>query len=144
MNVLLILSSHIIVRLIKVRQQTQISSKCSSESKYTSSQLQTIRTIIREEGISALWKGLTSTAARQAWGLVLKFTMYNEIKGMLAGGKERIHELEPAQHMLAGGLANVVVGVLNSPPDVVKTRMQDTSAAYTSTWGTIYILIHLN
>jgi hypothetical protein len=40
-------------------------------------------------------------------------------------------------HAIAGGVANVFVGVLNSPPDVVKTRMQDHSCTYKNTWDCI-------
>ncbi|KAI8391259.1 mitochondrial substrate/solute carrier [Radiomyces spectabilis] len=34
-------------------------------------------------------------------------------------------------------MANVIVAVLNSPPDVVKTRMQDDGRLYRSTWDCI-------
>ena len=38
-------------------------------------------------------------------------------------------------------MANVLVAILNSPPDVVKTRMQDQSASYKNSWDCIKIMI---
>mmetsp|Transcript_17473 Transcript_17473/g.56566 ORF Transcript_17473/g.56566 Transcript_17473/m.56566 type:complete len:82 (+) Transcript_17473:586-831(+) len=47
------------------------------------------------------------------------------------------------KHALAGGATNIAVGVLNSPPDVVKTRMQEQSSAtrrYASSWDCCCII----
>ncbi|KAI9280761.1 hypothetical protein BY458DRAFT_584240, partial [Sporodiniella umbellata] len=42
--------------------------------------------------------------------------------------------------MFSGGMANVLVGVLNFHPDVVKTRMQDEGKLYKITWSCIRMM----
>jgi len=104
----------------------------------------TIQVIAKEEGITALYKGLTATIVRQSWGLAVKFTCYNQLKSLFQhyyGG-----ELKPYHFMLCGGLSNVIVGILNSPPDVIKTRLQDqitgsTPAKYRNSLSCIQVML---
>ncbi|KAI8083189.1 mitochondrial carrier domain-containing protein, partial [Gilbertella persicaria] len=119
------------LEMIKVRQQTELVTHKSQVRKYTGL-IQTGSLIIRQEG------GLMATVAKQSWGLFVKFSGYTEIKAMFQKASGRSDDtLQPWQHMASGGLANVLVGVLNSPPDIVKTRMQDAGRLYTSTWDCI-------
>lgn len=130
------------LELIKVRQQTQIGLD-RSKLKYTG-QLSTLNLIVKEEGITALWKGLLPTAVRQAWGLMIKFTFYLEFKKAFERwNKSRGHEgpMPDWQPGAAGGMSNIIVGILNAPPDTVKTRMQDRSANYKSTWDCVRSMI---
>ncbi|RUP47104.1 mitochondrial carrier domain-containing protein [Jimgerdemannia flammicorona] len=121
------------LEMIKVRQQTDLISS-GAERKYHG-MLSTIRSVVSEEGVFALYKGLVPTVVRQSWGLVVKFTGYTEIKGLFERtASDPSAPLAPWKHMASGGLANVLVGVFNSPPDVVKTRMQDRGANYQSSW----------
>ncbi|KAL1933971.1 hypothetical protein VTP01DRAFT_8061 [Rhizomucor pusillus] len=124
------------LEMIKVRQQTELKAG-TAERKYHGL-IRTASLIVRQEGFFALYNGLLATVARQSWGLVVKFSGYTEIKAMFERGSEDPSKpLAPWKHVVSGGLANVLVGVLNSPPDVVKTRMQDDSQPYRSTWDCI-------
>jgi len=129
---------------IKVRQQTQI----GWSGKYDS-MMGTASKLIREEGFPSLYKGLLATTVRQSWGLVIKLSGYEGMKAVFLHmerqktGSDK-PQLAAWQHATSGGIANIVVGVLNSPPDVVKTRMQDQSFAaesggsvYKGTWDCI-------
>ncbi|RUS19250.1 mitochondrial carrier domain-containing protein [Endogone sp. FLAS-F59071] len=121
------------LEMIKVRQQTDLMNS-GAERKYRG-MLSTARSVVTEEGILALYKGLVPTVVRQSWGLVVKFTGYTEIKGLFERtAADPTLPLAPWKHMVSGGLTNVLVGVLNSPPDVVKTRMQDRGANYRGSW----------
>lgn len=89
-----------------------------------------------------MWKGVTATATRQAWGLMIKFTGYIELKKLFAriNGKN-VDQLPSYQHALSGGLSNVVVGILNAPPDTIKTRLQDPNSPYKSTWDCVKTMV---
>ncbi|KAI9498145.1 mitochondrial carrier domain-containing protein [Zychaea mexicana] len=128
------------LEMIKVRQQTDLMN-AAHQRKYRGL-VQTASLVVREEGLLALYNGLLATVARQSWGLVVKFSGYIEIKAMFerASG-EPDKPLAPWKHMVSGGLTNVLVGVLNSPPDVVKTRMQDDSKPYRTTWDCVKSMI---
>ncbi|KAG2186978.1 hypothetical protein INT44_003206 [Umbelopsis vinacea] len=144
---------------IKVRQQTDLMN-AAHERKYHGI-AQTARTMIKTEGFMSLYNGLIPTVVRQSWGteaqivsilrfffwvskltimttpigLLVKFSGYIEIKAIFeATANDPSQPLAPWKHMVSGGLANVLVAVLNSPPDVVKTRMQDEGSTYRNTW----------
>ncbi|KAI9596930.1 mitochondrial carrier domain-containing protein [Syncephalis fuscata] len=104
------------LELIKVRQQTAM-----SHGEYRGL-FTTARDIIQHEG--------------QSWGLAVKFTCYTQLRHWLGADQGQRATEQPWRAMVAGGLANVAVGILNSPPDVVKTRMQDAaSKRYSSSWA---------
>lgn len=129
---------------VKVRQQTQK----GWGGKYDS-MLGAISRICQEEGFGSLYKGLAATMVRQSWGLVVKFSGYEGIKALFLQNERRKAKVESPtlagwQHAAAGGITNIAVGVLNSPPDVVKTRLQDQSFAsnsnlkpYKGTWDCV-------
>ncbi|KAM3583833.1 hypothetical protein VKS41_003804 [Umbelopsis sp. WA50703] len=121
---------------IKVRQQTDLMN-AAHQRKYHGI-VQTAGLIIKNEGFLTLYNGLLPTVVRQSWGLLVKFSGYIEIKAIFeATSTDPTQPLAPWKHMVSGGLANVLVAVLNSPPDVVKTRMQDEGSAHRSTWKCI-------
>lgn len=83
--------------------------------------------IIADEGVGALYNGLTPamTGATAAWGLY--FFFYERSKqrkmrqGHLHGNRER---LGPAQHMASGLEAGVITSLLTNPIWLIKTRLQ--------------------
>ncbi|PHZ15093.1 mitochondrial carrier [Rhizopus microsporus ATCC 52813] len=124
------------LEMIKVRQQTEIVQN-QKQRKYHGL-INTASIIVRQEGFTALYSGLLATVARQSWGLLVKFTAYIELKAMFQkASSDPNASLQPWQHMFSGGMANVLVGVLNSPPDVVKTRLQDSGSSYKNTWDCV-------
>ncbi|KAI8082922.1 mitochondrial carrier domain-containing protein [Halteromyces radiatus] len=128
------------LEMIKVRQQTDLMN-AAHERKYHGL-INTATSIIRTEGFLALYSGLAATVVRQSWGLLVKFSGYTEIKSFFEKtSKDPTQPLSPWKHMVSGGLANVLVGVLNSPPDVVKTRMQDDGKLYRNTWHCISSMV---
>mmetsp|Transcript_39663 Transcript_39663/g.92822 ORF Transcript_39663/g.92822 Transcript_39663/m.92822 type:complete len:178 (-) Transcript_39663:420-953(-) len=89
--------------------------------KYTNV-VQTALTIVREEGPSALYKGIVPTMLRQGCNQAANFTSYNYMKSRWeeTSGKSLVHW----QHLLLGGMSGGVGPTLNNPLDVVKTRLQ--------------------
>ncbi|ORX60377.1 mitochondrial carrier [Hesseltinella vesiculosa] len=118
------------LEMLKVRQQTDMMNE-AHQRKYHGL-VNTASIVIRQEG------GLMATVVRQSWGLLVKFSAYTEIKAFFEKtSNDTTQPLASWKYMVSGGLANVLVGVLNSPPDVVKTRMQDDGKLYRSTWHCI-------
>lgn len=110
----------------KIRLQSQYHSmvdpKQMTHRKYTNV-LQTAAVIIREEGITALYKGVLPTMLRQGINQAVNFSCYQF-------GKKKVIEwqcgrdLMPWQHLLIGGISGAFGPMVNNPLDVVKTRMQ--------------------
>lgn len=85
--------------------------------------VQTAVLISKEEGMSALYKGVVPTMIRQGVNQSVNFTCYNSAKSYWVnrnGGRE----LESWKTMLIGGISGGFGPLLNNPLDVVKTRMQ--------------------
>ena len=109
----------------KIRMQGQYHSMADPEQlarrKYTNV-AQTAYTIVKEEGMGALYKGIVPTMLRQGCNQAVNFTAYAQIKAAI----ERFQGRETAgwQHLLIGGLSGGMGPTVNNPLDVVKTRMQ--------------------
>lgn len=67
----------------------------------------TLVTIMKEEGISSLWKGNGANCLRVVPVYALKFTFNDEIKRIVAQGKD-IHKLTFKQMILSGSLAGLM------------------------------------
>lgn len=110
----------------KIRLQSQYHSmvdpKQMEHRKYTNV-LQTAVLIVREEGITALYKGVLPTMLRQGSNQAVNFSCYQF-------GKKKVIELQggrdlmPWQHLIIGGISGGFGPMVNNPLDVVKTRMQ--------------------
>ena len=80
-------------------------------------------TIIKEEGIGALYKGVSLTAARQATNQGANFTVYSKLKEFL----QNYHHTEtlPSWETSIIGLISGSIGTFsNAPLDTIKTRLQ--------------------
>ncbi|KAF7724460.1 hypothetical protein EC973_000969 [Apophysomyces ossiformis] len=84
-------------------------------------------TIVREEGIRALYKGVTLTALRQATNQAANFTAYQEGKKYLKK-LQNLEELPSYQHLVLGGISGAMGPLSNAPIDTIKTRIQKSSA----------------
>eukprot|EP01063_Lacrimia_lanifica_P040577 TRINITY_DN925_c0_g6_i1.p1 TRINITY_DN925_c0_g6~~TRINITY_DN925_c0_g6_i1.p1 ORF type:complete len:327 (+),score=64.69 TRINITY_DN925_c0_g6_i1:109-981(+) len=108
------------LELLKNRQQVQRGAAAGPRGLAAAA-----RHVVRAEGVRGLYKGLAATIARQCWGLFIKFGSYIHLRDELHA---RYPSPDGSMHagcpVLAGGCTNVLVGVLVSPVDVVKTRVQ--------------------
>jgi solute carrier family 25 (mitochondrial citrate transporter), member 1 len=84
---------------------------------------QTALTIVREEGLSALYKGVVPTMLRQGCNQACNFTAYNFAKRK-ALEWQQLTELPSYQSLIIGGLSGGLGPLVNNPLDVVKTRLQ--------------------
>lgn len=92
-----------------------------------------VGSIIRTEGISGIYKGLTATIMKQGSNQAIRFFVMESLKDLYKGGD---HE-KPVPKVIVG-LFGAVAGAAsvfgNTPIDVVKTRMQGLEASkYKST-----------
>lgn len=85
--------------------------------------LQTALLVAKEEGISALYKGVVPTVMRQGINQAVNFTTYQAVKTYWLE-KQQKSELLPWESMLFGGLSGGLGPLVNNPLDVVKTRLQ--------------------
>ncbi|KAK9469894.1 mitochondrial carrier domain-containing protein [Lipomyces arxii] len=81
-------------------------------------------TIIREEGISALYRGVVLTALRQSTNQAVNFTAYTELKEYCKKIQPQYEELPSYQHMVLGLISGALGPLSNAPIDTIKTRMQ--------------------
>jgi len=79
-------------------------------------------TIVREEGVRGLYKGVTPNClgAGTAWGLY--FLFYNSVKKRMLDSNQQQH-LGPIKHMFAGACAGALTTTITNPIWVVKTRL---------------------
>lgn len=78
-------------------------------------------------------QGVVATSIRQASSVGVRFMLYNEVKGMIAGNNKS----QPWHAMLAGGTVGAISVIVNNPVDVVKSRIQAQSAGVKVYTGTI-------
>lgn len=81
-----------------------------------------VYTIVREEGASALYRGVSLTALRQATNQGANFTAYQEIKKFAHKMQPDLVELPSYQHMIIGLISGAMGPFSNAPIDTIKTR----------------------
>ncbi|KAI5450170.1 Mitochondrial succinate-fumarate transporter [Naganishia albida] len=86
-------------------------------------------TIVREEGISTLYRGVALTALRQATNQGVNFTAYQEFKRLAKEYQPQYAatELPSWQTMLLGLVSGAMGPFSNAPIDTIKTRIQKAS-----------------
>ncbi|THU89781.1 mitochondrial carrier [Dendrothele bispora CBS 962.96] len=85
-------------------------------------------TIVREEGFSSLYRGVSLTALRQATNQGANFTVYQEVKKLAHKFQPDLEELPSYQHMFIGLLSGAAGPLSNAPIDTIKTRLQKSPA----------------
>ena len=85
-------------------------------------------TVVKEEGASALYRGVSLTALRQGSNQAVNFTAYTKFKQLLQDYQPAYHEKElPSYQTMFIGLISGAMGPLsNAPIDTIKTRLQKT------------------
>lgn len=119
------------MEVIKIRLQAQYHSMADplDVPKYRNA-AHALYTVIREEGFSALYRGVTLTALRQGSNQAVNFTAYTEFKALLQDRLGDPAAVIPTWQTAAIGLVSGAMGPLsNAPIDTIKTRLQRTPAS---------------
>ncbi|XP_011498495.1 PREDICTED: mitochondrial ornithine transporter 1 [Ceratosolen solmsi marchali] len=82
------------------------------------------RQIIKESGISGLYRGLTSTIVREMPGYFFFFGAYELTRELLAKPEQNRDEIGWQRTMVAGAVGGTVLWIVIFPADVVKSRIQ--------------------
>ncbi|KIL00892.1 hypothetical protein PAXRUDRAFT_821233 [Paxillus rubicundulus Ve08.2h10] len=81
-----------------------------------------VYTIVREEGLSTLYRGVSLTALRQATNQGANFTAYQELKKLAHLYQPDLADLPSYQHMVIGLISGAMGPFSNAPIDTIKTR----------------------
>jgi solute carrier family 25 uncoupling protein 8/9 len=111
--------------LVKVRLQAEGRLPAGAARRYPSA-VAAYGIIAKQEGIAALWTGLTPNVARSAVINAAELASYDQVKEVLTGsfGMEDGVPL----HLISGLGAGFVAVCVGSPVDVVKSRIMGDSA----------------
>lgn len=91
-------------------------------------------TVLKEEGVSALYRGVSLTALRQGTNQAANFTAYTELKDILQKRQDDPTAPLPSWKTSLIGLISGAVGPFsNAPIDTIKTRLQRMPAEAGST-----------
>ena len=119
------------MEVVKIRMQAQYHSLSDplDVPKYRSAPHAAL-TVLREEGLNALWRGVSLTALRQGTNQAVNFTVYTELKEMLQRYQPQYESVNlPGYQTTVIGLISGAMGPFsNAPIDTIKTRLQKTPA----------------
>lgn len=88
--------------------------------------------VMRNEGISGMYKGVGATIAKSASNQGLRFVIFNQYKNVILENPST-QSLTPMQALAGGCLAGCLGALGNTPVDTIKSRMQGLeSGRYTS------------
>lgn len=105
----------------KVRLQVQ--SRATGQLSY-SGPLDCLVKTARQEGPSALWKGIVPALVRQVCYTSLSFVLYEPVRDFYTGLGQPNASPNFAQRLLAGGTAGAIAISVFNPTEVVKTQIQ--------------------
>lgn len=114
--------------------KTQLISDQNSKTPKYNGLVHGVRTMIAEEGIRGIYKGLLATILKQSMNQGARFTVYDAVIRLLKGSdpNKPMGVLETA---VAGAVAGAFSVYITMPFDVVKTRMQQAkSGQYAGTF----------
>lgn len=106
--------------------------------------LEVVRTVARQEGLGALWKGIGATVVGVMPARAIYFSTYTKGKHLLAELANGGNENSPFVHLGAAALAGVSTSTLTNPIWLVKTRMQLQSSSnrlYHSSWHCLKTIV---
>ncbi|KAH7348697.1 mitochondrial carrier domain-containing protein [Rhexocercosporidium sp. MPI-PUGE-AT-0058] len=117
------------MEVIKIRLQAQHHSMADPLDipKYRNA-AHALYTVIKEEGVGALYRGVSLTALRQGSNQAVNFTAYTEFKEILQRWQPEYADAPlPSYQTTLIGLVSGAMGPLsNAPIDTIKTRLQKT------------------
>ncbi|CAL9148722.1 unnamed protein product [Musa hybrid cultivar] len=108
--------------VIKTRLQVHGLPEMSPSSSRRNIIVSSLKQILRNEGISGLYRGLTPTVTALLPNWAVYFTVYNQLKSLLHVDKS--NELPLGANMLAASGAGAATAITTNPLWVVKTRLQ--------------------
>ncbi|KAG9008889.1 hypothetical protein FRB93_005939 [Tulasnella sp. JGI-2019a] len=113
------------MEVVKIRLQAQMHSLADPmEVPRYRNAAHAVYTIVREEGIATLYRGVSLTALRQATNQGANFTAYQELKKLAHKYQPDLPDLPSYQHMLIGLISGAMGPFSNAPIDTIKTRLQ--------------------
>lgn len=119
------------MEVIKIRMQAQYHSLSDPLDipKYRSAP-HALLTVLREEGVGAIYRGVSLTALRQGTNQAVNFTAYTELKELLQKWQPQYENKNlPGYQTTVIGLISGAMGPFsNAPIDTIKTRLQKTPA----------------
>ncbi|KAL2441193.1 Mitochondrial citrate transporter C [Exophiala dermatitidis] len=119
------------MEVVKIRMQAQYHSLSDplDVPKYRSAP-HALLTVVREEGIGALYRGVSLTALRQGTNQAVNFTAYSELKEFLQKAQPQYEgkNLPGYQTTIIGLISGAMGPFSNAPIDTIKTRLQKTPA----------------
>jgi solute carrier family 25 citrate transporter 1 len=117
------------MEVIKIRLQAQHHSMADPLDipKYRNA-AHALYTVVKEEGIGALYRGISLTALRQGSNQAVNFTAYTEFKEILQKWQPEYEgkNLPNYQTTLIGLVSGAMGPLSNAPIDTIKTRLQKT------------------
>ena len=130
------------VDVAKVRLQMQ-APLADGSYRYTGF-LQTMYKVGKDEGVSALWRGLHPALVRQISYTGLSFVIYEPVRNAIAGEGVPKDEIPFYKRVLAGGIAGSASIIAMNPTDVVKTQMQTQRGATGVRMDAVIAQVHAN
>lgn len=119
------------MEVVKIRMQAQYHSLSDplDVPKYRSAP-HALLTVLKDEGVSALWRGVSLTALRQGTNQAANFSAYTELKELLQKFQPQYENknLPSYQTTVIGLISGAVGPFTNAPIDTIKTRLQKTPA----------------
>jgi solute carrier family 25 (mitochondrial citrate transporter), member 1 len=118
------------MEVVKIRLQAQHHSMADplDVPKYRNA-AHALYTVVKEEGVGALYRGVTLTALRQGSNQAVNFTAYTELKDWIQKRTPDPSAPLPSWQTSIIGLISGALGPLsNAPIDTIKTRLQRTPA----------------
>lgn len=119
------------MEVVKIRMQAQYHSLSDplDVPKYRSAP-HALLTVVREEGVGALYRGVSLTALRQGTNQAVNFTAYSEFKAQLQKWQPQFEgqNLPSYQTTFIGLISGAMGPFSNAPIDTIKTRLQKTPA----------------
>lgn len=119
------------MEVVKIRMQAQYHSLSDplDVPKYRSAP-HALLTVVKDEGIGALYRGVSLTALRQGTNQAANFTAYTELKALLQSMQPEFSDknLPSYQTTIIGLISGAVGPFTNAPIDTIKTRLQKTPA----------------